>query len=359
MNCDTCQNYPYLEDKVCNIMFISDSNVLTEKINSILTGDIKIDFEIFEDLGSFIVSVRVDKCLSFLKSLKEGNFFSQIEAEEISMAVLRDGENLSMFSLKKVKPMRYWFGLIDGQDYLDILKYSRLKAFFQPIVDTKSLSIVGYESLVRGFKEDGSLVSPAYIFTMAEKTSSLNYLDRVCRELAISTASNLGIAEKLIFINFVPTSIYDPKTCLRTTIEFAEKYRIDHKNLVFEVVESHKVEDIHHLKNIINYYKDRGFRVALDDVGSGYSGLNTLVKLRPDIIKIDMEIVRDIHTDNIKQSVFKGLVNISKEAGITILAEGVEKKEEFSYIKDYVDFVQGYLFAKPSETPLSEIKVDL
>lgn len=358
MECEICQNHPYIESSPCNIIIILDSEILAEKISSVL-ANIGVDFEVFEDLGSLLVSVKAQSCLDLLKSLREGSYFSGIETEEINMAVLKNGESLGLFSLKKVKPMRYWFSLVEGQDYLETLKESRLKTFFQPILDSKNLSIIGYEALIRGYRQDGTLIPPAYLFSMAEKTNTLNYLDRVCREIAISTAAKLGISDKKIFINFVPTSIYDPRTCLRTTIEFADKYGLDHRNLVFEVVESHKVEDINHLKSIIDYYKNKGFMVALDDVGSGYSGLNTLIKLKPDIIKVDMEIVRDIHTDNIKQSVFKGLVNISKEAGIKILAEGVEKKEEFLYIRDYVDFVQGYMFAKPSQEPVLDIKINI
>ena len=97
----------------------------------------------------------------------------------------------------------------------------------------------------------------------------------------------------------------------------------DLKNVIFEVVESENIEDIEHLKNILNFYKSKGFMVALDDVGSGYSSLNMIVQLLPDIVKVDREIVKDIDKNRANQSVFTAIVNIAKENNITVLAEGI------------------------------------
>jgi len=110
------------------------------------------------------------------------------------------------------------------------------------------------------------------------------------------------------------------------------------------------------LKNILNFYKSKGFMVALDDVGSGYSSLNMIVQLLPDIVKVDREIVKDIDKNRANQSVFTAIVNIAKENNITVLAEGIETKEEYLYLKDNgASLVQGYYFAKPSSEPIRKI----
>ncbi|MEZ0323198.1 MAG: EAL domain-containing protein, partial [Hydrogenothermaceae bacterium] len=113
-----------------------------------------------------------------------------------------------------------------------------------------------------------------------------------------------------------------------------------------------------HLKYVFDYYKSLDFKVALDDVGSGYSGLNMIVNLHPDTLKIDMELVRNIHTDKLKQSVVEAIIKIAKDNGIQTLAEGVETKDEYEYLKDKVDLMQGYLFAKPSPEPIFEVSLN-
>jgi EAL domain-containing protein (putative c-di-GMP-specific phosphodiesterase class I) len=132
-------------------------------------------------------------------------------------------------------------------------------------------------------------------------------------------------------------------------MQWAQQLQYDPGRIVFEVVESHQVEDIAHLRKILDYYREKGFRTALDDIGSGHTNLATLAALGPNIIKTDMEIVRDIHRDRVKQSIFDALVAIAKNSGIKVLAEGVETPDELAYITQHgADLAQGYLFAKPS-----------
>lgn len=117
------------------------------------------------------------------------------------------------------------------------------------------------------------------------------------------------------------------------------------------------MEDLGHLKNILDYYRSKGFRVALDDVGSGYSNLNVIAELKPDIIKIDREIIRNVHEDKIKNAILEALVRIARECGIDVLAEGVETVEEFEFLRDKVDFAQGYFFGKPAPEPVRVVKI--
>jgi EAL domain-containing protein (putative c-di-GMP-specific phosphodiesterase class I) len=182
-------------------------------------------------------------------------------------------------------------------------------------------------------------------------------LDRQCRESAIRFASKNGI-DKNIFINFLPSAIYNPEFCLRDTVKWASDLDFNPDNIIFEVVETEDVEDTEHLKQILQFYKDKGFRTALDDVGSGYASLSLFASLRPNIIKIDIDIVRDVHISDFKQAVAKALKIMADESGCKVLAEGIETKEEFDWFKNLgVDYAQGYYLAKPSPEPVSSISI--
>jgi EAL domain-containing protein (putative c-di-GMP-specific phosphodiesterase class I) len=125
---------------------------------------------------------------------------------------------------------------------------------------------------------------------------------------------------------------------------------------VFEVVETQNVKDQLHLKEILMYYREKGYKIALDDVGEGYSSLNMLIKLKPDIIKIDRNIIENINKDEFKQSVYKALYTVAKENNIEVLAEGIETPYEIETIRSIgVDYMQGYYFAKPSAEPIRTI----
>jgi len=314
-------------------------------------------FEFFEENELLVANTNDFK--DFLVKLHNGSNFSAPELNDIMCVALNPGENLSFLSFSKLKPLSFWFSLIESQEYFEILNEQRLTVHFQPVVESKSLRIIGYEALIRGVKEDGALVSPKLLFDTAEKTDTLFYLDRFCRETAVKTAAVKKLLNYKIFINFIPTSIYDPVSCLQSTIQWAKHLEFEPSNLVFEVVESYRVSDIEHLSNVLNYYRNHGFLVALDDVGSGYSNLNVLVNLKPDIIKIDREIIRNIHNDELKQSVFKAIILLSRESNIQVLAEGVETVEEYNFVKEHVDLVQGYLFAKPNPEPIRQIQLQL
>lgn len=190
------------------------------------------------------------------------------------------------------------------------------------------------------------------MFDAAVKTEMIFNLDRQCRMQALRFAKKKNIT-KDIFINFNPTSIYNPEYCLRDTIKLAQDLNYDFTKVVFEVTESSKIDNFDHLKNILDYDSKMGFRVALDDVGAGYSSLNMLANLEPDFVKIDMELIRGIYGNSVKKAVVNSLINLSRDIGAKTLAEGIETEEEFETLRELgVNLVQGYLFGKPSPEPL-------
>lgn len=235
----------------------------------------------------------------------------------------------------------------------DVIHRNAIVSYSQPIVNNRN-EIYGYEVLSRFTREDGSLIYPNEIFDAAKTRGRLYALDRLCRMAAVKYAA---VLKKKTFINFIPTSIYSPQHCLQSTVNLANLLQIDPNQFVFEVVESEQVEDIDHLKSILNYYNEKGFQYALDDVGEGYNTLEMLADIKPHYMKLDMKYVQGVNTDSEKQNTAKQFLKKAIEIGATPLAEGIETHEDFEWLKQNgYKLFQGYLFGKPSIEPQRSIE---
>jgi EAL domain-containing protein (putative c-di-GMP-specific phosphodiesterase class I) len=181
---------------------------------------------------------------------------------------------------------------VDSTPLAGVLDEGRLETWFQPVFWRGTLALWGYECLVRGRTAEGETIGAGQLLDWARQERQVFRLDRVCRELHLASAGAAGITEDAqILINFLPTAIYRPEFCLASTMRAAAQAGISPDRIVFEVVETERVPDMAHLQRILQFYRDRGFRVALDDVGSGWSGLSLLAELRPDLVKIDRHLV--------------------------------------------------------------------
>lgn len=213
---------------------------------------------------------------------------------------------------------------------------------FQPIVDLKAKEIFGYEALVRGPNAESA-------FSVLSQVNDTNRyaFDQACRVKAIRLASRLRL-DKVLSINFLPNAVYEPAHCIRSTLAAAKETGFPIENLMFEIVESEHVYDRKHLTNIFKHYEQQGFITALDDFGAGHAGLNLLADFLPRILKIDMDLVRDIDTSPTKQIIVKYLVGMCNELNIRVLAEGLETREEVNFFDQLgVTLMQGYFFAHP------------
>lgn len=214
---------------------------------------------------------------------------------------------------------------------------------FQPIVDVRSDAIMAHEALVRG--ADGS--GAGAVLSQIDAGSRYAF-DQACRTRAVELASRLDPAAT-ISINFLPNAVYDPATCLRATLQAAATYDFPLDQIIFEVTEGEKVDDHAHLRSIVEEYKRHGFRVAIDDFGAGYSGLELLAELKPDIVKLDMKLVRGIDRDRSLQAIARGNLMTCRDLEIAVLAEGVETPEEYATLRELgVELFQGFLFARPA-----------
>lgn len=216
---------------------------------------------------------------------------------------------------------------------------------FQPIIDIDSQRIFAYEALVRGVHGE-----PAQSILDLADESNRYALDQGCRSKAIEMASDLGMAATgaNLCINFYPNAVYNPAACLRRTLETAARKNFPLDRLIFEVTEGERVRDQDHLNAIIREYRARGFRVAIDDFGAGYAGLNLLANFQPDILKIDRELTREVHQRRASSVIIQSIMAACHSLGIQVIAEGIETEDELLALQDLgVRYFQGFFFARP------------
>ena len=157
-------------------------------------------------------------------------------------------------------------------------------------------------------------------------------------------------------INFMPNAVYRPELCIRSTLEAARAHNFPLDRLIFETLESEHVDNYRHLTNILREYREFGFKTAIDDFGAGYSGLNLLADFQPDLIKLDMALIRDVDQDRVRQVIVRGIVTICEQLGVTVIAEGIESAGERDFLSDCGIFLmQGFWFAKPAFKALAEV----
>jgi EAL domain-containing protein (putative c-di-GMP-specific phosphodiesterase class I) len=229
---------------------------------------------------------------------------------------------------------------------------------FQPIFNVRTGAPYAYEALVRGLNGE----SAANILGLVNATNRYRF-DQACRVRAIELAAQLGlpaITDCKLSINFLPNAVYRAETCIRATLEAARFFEFPVERLMFEVTEGERVDDPDHLKSIFHEYERQGFTTAIDDFGSGYSGLNFLAMFQPHVLKIDMALTREIDKDYVRQAIVESIVLVSKRLGITVVAEGIETLEERDTLLGLdVELMQGYLFARPAIGRLESMPPEL
>lgn len=215
---------------------------------------------------------------------------------------------------------------------------------FQPIVDLSGGAIWGYEALVRGVAGESA---PQ---VLGQVTDQNRYaFDQACRVKAIELAGGaIGNQHTKLSINFMPNAVYEPSACIRATLSAAARTQFDPSRLMFEFTENEHIADAAHVNHIVAEYRRMGFTTAIDDFGAGYAGLSLLARFQTDLIKIDMDLVRDIDNSRVKQAIVRALAGLAHELDITLLAEGVETEGELNVLRNLgITLFQGYYFAKP------------
>jgi EAL domain-containing protein (putative c-di-GMP-specific phosphodiesterase class I) len=232
-------------------------------------------------------------------------------------------------------------GLIGCAGCRDGLDFDFTMAF-QPILDLSKQEVFAHEALVRGLGGEGA----ASILGRVTDGNRFAF-DQQCRVKAVELASALRLPGR-VSINFLPNAVYEPVHCLRTTIQAARQAGMPLDRIILEVTEGERISDPQHLKRILDAYKRSGLLTAIDDFGAGYAGLNLLAEYQPDIIKLDMDLVRGIDANVTRKAIVGGIVGVCRALSITVVAEGIETEGEMTTLRDLgVDLMQGFLFARP------------
>lgn len=222
---------------------------------------------------------------------------------------------------------------------------------FQPIVDAVGREVFSYEALVRGRNGECAAQVMARV-----GTASRYAFDQTCRIKALAWAARLGLTTRLD-VNFMPNALDRAETCITTTVRAARHYGFPVDRIVFEATECERVTDVRGVAAVVRECQRQGMRFAIDDFGAGYAGLNLLVDLQPDLIKLDIGLCRGIDVDRHRRAIVHGVLCACTDLEIEVVAEGVETLGEFLALYDLgVRFFQGYLFARPAFEALPAVR---
>lgn len=244
-----------------------------------------------------------------------------------------------------------------GDEFMEILKNGEIRTVFQPIISLKDGELLGYEALSRGPKKS-VFENPEKLFEYAKIFGRLWELDLLCRMKALENISNYN-PNFNIFLNVDPNIINDEKFKKGFTKDFVKEFDINPENIIFEITEKNSVIDMAGFKKVIENYKEQGYKIAIDDTGSGYSGLKMITDIHPHFIKLDMNLVRDIDKDGLKYALIKTFYDFCLVTDIKLIAEGIETENELNTLIDIgIDYGQGYLIQKPLDIlPPIDVKI--
>lgn len=221
---------------------------------------------------------------------------------------------------------------------------------FQPIVDLDRGTIFAHEALARGLHGEPA----GHVFAQVNPSNQYRF-DQVCRTKAIELGSRL-IDGAFLSINFMPLAVYRPELCIRTTLDAAQTFGFPYGRIIFEFTEQERLDDIGHIRSIVDTYKEIGFRVAIDDFGAGHAGLNLLTELKADIVKLDMGLIRGVDADPRRRVIVGGLIQMIRSLSMRVVVEGIETRDEVSALRDLgADLFQGYYFARPAFQALAPV----
>ncbi|MDQ7031320.1 MAG: bifunctional diguanylate cyclase/phosphodiesterase [Desulfonauticus sp.] len=334
----------------------------------------KYEFIIFGQIISAIQNPNweLEKILPLKIELEQTlseKFFSQIGQElklEVACAYLlknqyKDVEKAFLITLKQLRSQAK--ETIDGKhlqltnQFYSILKEKQINILYQPIVNLITGKILGWEALARGPKHS-YFYSPINLFGFAEEIEELFALEQVCREKAIACIGEIQPNQKL-FLNIHPKTLADPNFSPGKTREILASSNLKPENIVFEITEKHSTKDFPLFYKTLNHYRTQNFQIAIDDAGSGYSGLWIIVELGPEYIKIDKDLIHDIDRNPIKRSLIETMVTFANKVGAKIIAEGIETRSELNTLIDIgVHYGQGYYLARP-QYPKPELQINL
>ncbi len=233
----------------------------------------------------------------------------------------------------------------EREELVEIIYNRRIWTGFQPIVDMHTRAVMGYEALSRG-PRGGELELPLALFGQAARHGLIEELERACRKQAFDDWELLGEQGRL-FVNTVPATVRDASFTGRGVLSYLGP-SLSPRLVTLEITEREVIANLNLYREAMAAFTEMGFTFAIDDLGSGYSGLETLLTLGASFFKIDMSLVRDVHEKRVARQIVKAILEMGQEAGATVIAEGVQAKEEVEALLELgLRYAQGYYFARP------------
>jgi len=233
---------------------------------------------------------------------------------------------------------------------VNIIENKAITTVFQPIFNVQEKTILGYEALTRGPKGT-ELYSPDKLFHYATQYDLLSELEILCRDKAITQFAELKLQGKL-FLNISPLVLLNSNHPQGETIKFVQQAGLSCDQIVIELSEKYPIANNTMLSEALAKYRQFGFDVAIDDLGSGYSGLKLWSQLRPNIVKIDRYFVENCHQDSFKRKFLKAIFDLAQSAKALVIVEGIETIDEFELLQRLgMIYAQGFYLAKPELLP--------
>lgn len=299
-------------------------------------------------------TLAIDVEASSLTTLLGGlpDLLSRLELQNSRAVVIRAGAEDPLAALGRVESLASLIARAGAGWLVELLAGNQLVSHFQPVVHTHApTEVFGYEALIRGLSPARGLVGAGPILALAREADLLHQLDAAARVAAVSGAVKHRLAGAL-FVNFMPAAIYDPEYSLSTTSFAIRAAGMKPADVVFEVSKTEDVAGLPHLSAILRHLRSAGHRIALDDLGAGYSSLRVLRELEPDFIKLDVELIRGVNKDPYRAALAAKLLELARNLGVGSIAEGVSTKGEFEWVRENgAALAQGYLFAAPGAPP--------
>jgi len=325
--CSVCQN-----SSTSALHLVAETGDMRELLEGTLNS-LAIEFERQGEVYSIASRGEQARIVGLLRQMLSG-------PERSAVSVCEFGEK----SLPVARDLDHWWQMHETKWFEEALSADRFETWFQPIVNTTTRAVMAHECLIRLQTE--RLYSGGEILKAAQIRKQIHAFDAHARRLAMLSAARQNRHGRF-FVNFLPSSIYNPEFCMRGIIQAVAETGMSRSNFVFEVVESDLVRDSVHLRKICDYFRSQGFGFALDDVGTGPNSLQMVCELRPEFIKLDKSLVQNVEKPMNGATVRK-LVELADQFSVTVIAEGVESVHTMENLWLLgVQTMQGYLFGRP------------
>lgn len=271
--------------------------------------------------GSSFTEVNSGRAKKLLAAFREGRWRSKVKYTSLPA----DKEHPELVSMQPAT-----------------MQTTKVSFSFQPIIDVSMSSIVAYEALICGVNNEEFLTISTQI-----SEQEWSHFDTNCRAVAVSMAAKLGLSCDL-HLNFLARHVDDARSAIRSTLDAAERNGIEPSRIILEIDQEKLIGDSEQFARTIEEYRSAGLRIAIDHFGAGRAGLNLLEPLRPEMICLNAQLVRDIDTNGPRQAIARGIYQTCSDLGIDLIAKHVETDDEYNWFcEEGINLIQGNLIAKP------------